>query len=167
MHLGVRAAPISATIDSMSDPRDVAHDKKVSQEKKHHGEAAGPAGAPAAQPGKKTATAAKRSDPASVAAATGAADEAGDTAAPADVPAPVAPAAREASLAVLSKLKELEFHSRTSVERLAELTLTVGDELKQQAFVAPLDDLYSAQSAVQTKLTSLVEAYTAEVGRES
>jgi len=149
----------------MSDPRDVAHDKKVSQEKKHHGVAAGPAGAPAAQPGKKPAAAAKRSDPAGAAAATDATDDANDAAAPAEPPASVAPAAHEASLAVLSKLKELEFHSRTSVERLAELTLTVGDELKQQAFVAPLDDLYSAQSAVQTKLTSLLDAYKVEVGR--
>ena len=149
----------------MSDPRDVAHDKKVSQEKKHHGVAAGPAGAPAAQPGKKPAAAAKRSDPAGAAAATDATDDANDAAAPAEPPASVAPAAHEASLAVLSKLKELEFHSRTSVERLAELTLTVGEELKQQAFVAPLDDLYSAQSAVQTKLTSLLDAYRAEVGR--
>ena len=149
----------------MSDPRDVAHDKKVSQEKKHHGVAAAPAGALAAQPGKKQAAAAKRSDPAGAAAATDAADDADAPAAPAEHPAAVAPAVHEASLAVLSKLKELEFHSRTSVERLAELTLTVGDELKQQAFVAPLDDLYSAQSAVQSKLTSLVEAYKAEVGR--
>lgn len=149
----------------MSDPRDVAHDKKVSQEKKHHGEAAGPAGAPAPQPGKKPAAAVKRSDPAGAAAATESADDADATPAPAEHPASVAPAVHEASLAVLSKLKELEFHSRTSVERLAELTLTVGDELKQQAFVAPLDDLYSAQSAVQTKLTSLLDAYKAEVGR--
>jgi hypothetical protein len=155
----------------MSDPRDVAHDKKVSQEKKHHGVAAGPAGAPAAQPGKKQAAAAKRSDPAGTAAAAAAAavadpaDDADAPAAPVAHPAEVAPAVHEASLAVLSKLKELEFHSRTSVERLAELTLTVGDELKQQAFVAPLDDLYAAQSAVQSKLTSLVEAYKAEVAR--
>jgi hypothetical protein len=149
----------------MSDPRDVAHDKKVSQEKKHHGVAAGPAGALAAQPGKKPAAAAKRSDPAGAAAASDVADDANDAAAPPAPPASVAPAAHEASLAVLSKLKELEFHSRTSVERLAELTLIVGDELKQQAFVAPLDDLYSAQSAVQTKLTSLLDAYKAEVGR--
>ena len=148
----------------MSDPRDVAHDKKVSQEKKHHGGAAAPAGALAAQPGKKQAVAAKRSDPAGAAAAADPAADAGDKAA-AEPQALVAPAVHEASLAVLSKLKELEFHSRTSVERLAELTLTVGDELKQQAFVAPLDDLYSAQSAVQTRLTSLVEAYKAEVGR--
>lgn len=147
----------------MSDPRDVAHDKKVSQEKKHHGEAAGPAGAPAAQPGKKPAAAAKRTDPAGTATATESDDKADDKAAAPSHAGSVTPAVHEASVAVLSKLKELEFHSRASVERLAELTLTVGDELKQQAFVAPLDELYSAQSAVQTKLTSLLDAYKAVV----
>ena len=150
----------------MSDPRDVAHDKKVSQEKKHHGAAAGPAGVPAAQPGKKPAAVARRKDPAGTATATESPDDADDTAAPAATEASsVTPAVHEASVAVLSKLKELEFHSRASVERLAELTLTVGDELKQQAFVAPLDALYSAQSAVQSQLTSLLDAYKAEVGR--
>ncbi|MEO5823135.1 MAG: hypothetical protein ABIT71_21740 [Vicinamibacteraceae bacterium] len=150
----------------MSDPRDVAHDKKVAQEKKHHGEAAAPAGTPAVQPGKKPAAADKRTDPAGTAIALEP-DEAadGNAVAPAGHAASVTPAVHEGSLVVLSKLKELEFHSRASIERLAELTLTVGDELKQQAFVAPLDELYSAQSAVQTKLTSLLEAYKAEVGR--
>jgi hypothetical protein len=151
----------------MSDPRDVAHDKKVSQEKKHHGAAPGAAGAPAVQPGKKPAAVAQRKDPAGTATATESAEDADDTAAPpTEHASSVTPAMHEASLAVLSKLKELEFHSRTSVERLAELTLTVGDELKQQAFVAPLDEIYSAQSAVQTKLTSLLEAYKVEVGRD-
>ena len=151
----------------MSDPRDVAHDKKVSQEKKHHGEAASPAGAPAAQPGKKPAAAVRRKDPAGAATATAAepVDDADTEGAPSEQAGSVPPAVHEASLTVLSKLKELEHHSRASVERLAELTMTVGDELKQQAFVAPLDELYAAQSAVQTKLTALLDAYKVEVGR--
>ena len=57
---------------------------------------------------------------------------------------------------MLAKLKELEFHSRTSLERLAELALTVEDELKQKEIVAPLAEVYSAQSAFQTKLTALI-----------
>jgi hypothetical protein len=146
----------------MSDPRDVAHDKKVSQEKKHHGAAQAAAGAPAVQPGKKPAAAEKRTDPAGTAAAREPDDTATDQAGPTE---PVAPGVHEGAVIVLSKLKELEFHSRASVERLAELLLTVGDELKQQAFVAPLDELYSAQSTVQTKLTSLLESYKAEVDR--
>lgn len=74
-------------------------------------------------------------------------------------------ATQQGSLEVLAKLKELEFHSRGAIERLAALALTVEDELKQQAFAAPLSDVYSAQSDVQTRLTALIEAYTAESDR--
>ena len=37
----------------MSDPRNVAHDKKVHQEKKHHGEQLSPDADEKSQPGKK------------------------------------------------------------------------------------------------------------------
>ncbi|MDQ6685868.1 MAG: hypothetical protein M3Z16_12175 [Pseudomonadota bacterium] len=37
----------------MTDPRNVAHDKKVQQEKKHHGEAIAPGADQKPQPGKK------------------------------------------------------------------------------------------------------------------
>ena len=37
----------------MTDPRNVAHDKKVQQEKKHHGEDMAPDAEHAPQPGKK------------------------------------------------------------------------------------------------------------------
>ena len=37
----------------MTDPRNVAHDKKVQQEKKHHGEEIAPEAVHAPQPGKK------------------------------------------------------------------------------------------------------------------
>jgi hypothetical protein len=112
----------------MSDPRNVAHAKKVSQEKKHHGtapEAMAPPGAAAA-----------------VAA-----------------PEPRHSAALEGSLVVLTKLKELEFHSRAHLERLAELSMTVEDELKQTEMVGPLGEVYSAQNTLQTKLTALIESY--------
>lgn len=38
----------------MTDPRNVAHDKKVQQEKKHHGEELAPGADKTPQPGKKT-----------------------------------------------------------------------------------------------------------------
>lgn len=38
----------------MSDPRNVAHDKKVQQEKKHHGEEIAPGADKTPQPGRKT-----------------------------------------------------------------------------------------------------------------
>ena len=37
----------------MTDPRNVAHDKKVQQEKKHHGEEIAPGADETVQPGKK------------------------------------------------------------------------------------------------------------------
>ena len=37
----------------MTDPRNVAHDKKVQQEKKHHGEAISPDAEHTPQPGRK------------------------------------------------------------------------------------------------------------------
>ncbi|MEO7271964.1 MAG: hypothetical protein ABIX28_19065 [Vicinamibacterales bacterium] len=140
----------------MSDPRNVAHAKKVTQEKKHHGEDPAPDGAHAAQPGKKPAAAKPSSQP-----ATAAAPHAPDVVEPS---AP-APAALEGSLVVLTKLKELEFHSRTGLERLAELTLTVEDELKQKEMVGPLGEVYAAQNALQTKLTALIDSYKAECDR--
>lgn len=38
----------------MTDPRNIAHDKKVQQEKKHHKEEIAPDAAKTPQPGKKT-----------------------------------------------------------------------------------------------------------------
>jgi hypothetical protein len=149
----------------MSDPRNVAHAKKVTQEKKHHaGDPAPDDDAPVAQPGKKPGAAKKKSGPAISDAASGDAPTPG-SAVPAETAAAPPSAALEASLVVLTKLKELEFHSRTSLERLAELALTVEDELKQKEFVAPLAEVYAAQSAFQTKLTTLLEAYKAECDR--
>jgi hypothetical protein len=142
----------------MSDPRNVAHAKKVTQEKKHHGAEGGAESAPTGQPGKKAAAKAQKHDPAGVAAASADTDAA--EAAPPSESQP--PAALEGALVVLAKLKEMEFHSRGNLERLAELVLTVGDELKQQQVVGPLDEVYSAQNVFQTKLTALIEAYQAE-----
>jgi hypothetical protein len=124
----------------MSDPRNDAHDKKVAHEKKHHTTAVMLEDAPAAP-------SAKSAEP---------------DASPAARPPS---AALEGSLVVLGKLKELEFHSRANLERLAELTLTVEDELKQKAILGPLGEVYSAQNAFQTKLTGLIETYKAECDR--
>jgi hypothetical protein len=123
----------------MSDPRNDAHDKKVAHEKKHHTTAVMLEDAPVLPSGSAEANPSPAAKPPS--------------------------AALEGSLVVLGKLKELEFHSRANLERLAELTLTVEDELKQKEIVGPLGEVYSAQSAVQTKLTTLIEAYKAECDR--
>ena len=128
----------------MSDPRNVAHDKKVTQEKEH-----------TAKPGKKT-RAAKNQHP----------EEAQTSASAGEVAkAPPDHADLEKSLTVLSKLKEMEFHSRANIEKLAELTLTIEDELKQKAFAEPIGALYSAQDAFQSKISALIESYEAECER--
>jgi hypothetical protein len=148
----------------MSDPRNIAHAKKVTQEKKHQGRQASPVDALAVQPGKKPAAAQKKSDPAGAAAVPDL-TAAGESAVPSEHPAPKPPAILESSLVVLAKLKELEFHSRANLERLAELSLTVEEELKQKEMVLPLGEVYSAQNAFQTKLTALIETYKAECDR--
>ena len=137
----------------MSDPRNVAHDKKVIQEKKHEG-AVEADDAAAIQPGKKARAKKEKADPAPAAHA----EEGGD-ATPAASPSPVSAANLEASRKVLATLKDMEHHSRANIEHLAGLMLTVEDELKQKEFSGPLGDVYSAQDAFQTKVTALIESY--------
>ena len=117
----------------MSDPRNSAHAKKVTQakKKKHEPAAGGSAG----------------------------------SAALSEVATAVSSPALEGSLAVLAKLKDLEFQSRAHLQRLAELGLTVEDELKQKELAASLTEVYTAQNAVQTALTTLIEAYQTECDR--
>lgn len=117
----------------MSDPRNVAHDKKVKQEKEHE----------------KPEPAANEEPAAAAPVAAATADEGPDE--------------HEKSVAVLSKLKEMEFHSRANIETLAGLTLTIDDELKQKEFSDPIGALYSAQDQFHTKITEVIESYEAHV----
>jgi hypothetical protein len=124
----------------MSDPRNVAHAKKVTQEK-HHQEAK-----PAK--GKKSQNQAAETAPAPANKETGGGEQ--------------HPGDLEKSLAVLSKLKDLEFHSRANIETLAQLSLTVEDELKQREFSEAIGAIYSAQDAFHSKLAALIESYAAK-----
>jgi hypothetical protein len=117
----------------MSDPRNAAHDKKVTQQKQHDDD--------------KVAVA----------------DERKSDAEPAEDPKlEQAPGDLEKSQTVLSKLKEMEFHSRANIETLAQLSLTIDDELKQKEFSDPVGALYSAQNGFQTQVAALVESYGAK-----
>ena len=118
----------------MSDPRNVAHGKKVKQGKEHQ---------PASKAHAKS-TAERAPAPAQAAKA-----EQG-------------PAELEKSVAVLSKLKEMKFHSRANIEALAEMTLTIEDELKQKEFSEPIGALYSAQDGFHTRIAALIESYEAK-----
>jgi len=133
----------------MGDPRNVAHAKKVAQEKHHKSDAAHSHLPAKKQPAKKDQAVAEESSTA-------------ETAKPEQKPDA---AKLEKSLAVLAKLKELEFHSRANIEKLAELSLTIEDELKQKAFVEPIGEVYSAQEAFHSKISALIEAYQAESDR--
>src|SRR6266536_6720195 len=112
----------------MGDPRNVAHDKKVIQEKHHKGGDVAKGAVHAPQPGKKTQLARKKQAVTQESSAV----KTGEPAKPEPKPDPTQ---LEKSLAVLAKLRELEFHSRGNIEKLAELSLTIEDELKQKAFV--------------------------------
>ena len=127
----------------MSDPRNVAHNKKVKQEKEHQD-----AGAKAKRGQGKKPTVADHSHAAA--------------SAPAVAKAEAVPGELEKSEAVLSKLKEMEFHSRANIETLAGLTLTIDDELKQKEFSEPIGALYSAQDSFHTKRAALIESYQAK-----
>jgi hypothetical protein len=132
----------------MSDPRNVAHSKKVKQEKAHHETASGSDANPKKKRGK-------------------ASGNEGGVAAGMAVPAEVAkvevaPGELEKSQTVLSKLKEMEFHSRANIETLAGLSLTIEEELKQKEFSEPVGALYSAQDGFHTKIAALVESYEAK-----
>jgi hypothetical protein len=128
----------------MSDPRNVAHNKKVKQEKAHHENAPGTAAKP-----KKKASKAEDANPQAVA--------------PETAPVEQAPADYEKSQTVLSKLKDMEFHSRANIEALAGLILTIEEELKQKEFSGPIGDIYAAQDGFHTKIAELIQTYEKKI----
>jgi hypothetical protein len=141
----------------MGDPRNVAHAKKVSQEKHHKDKHAPKAGPAASQRTKNVQTDKK---PAAVVEKPAKSEVTTPT-------QPVEPTQLEKSLVVLSKLKELEFHSRANIEKLAELSLTIEEELKQKAFAEAIGAVYGAQDAFQSKILELIAAYETECTRLS
>ncbi len=144
----------------MGDPRNVAHAKKVVQEKHHKHKGSARDGAPVARSGKK-AQLAKKEQTVPEERSVHKTEEAAKTDQQPDA------AQLEKSLAVLSKLKELEFHSRSNIEKLAELSLTIEEELKQRTFAEAIGAVYSAQDAFQSKILKLIEDYEAECARLS
>ena len=129
----------------MSDPRNAAHKKKVKQEKHHQDARTG------AKSGKgKKSPDAPQNAPAAVAPSSTSAEDGKGEQQPGDL---------EKSLAVLSKLKDLEFHSRANIEALAQLSLTVEEELKQREFAEAIGAIYSAQDAFHAKIAALIETY--------
>ena len=141
----------------MGDPRNVAHAKKVSQEK-HHKDKHTPKDAAAPSQPRKGVPRDKKSGPVA---------ESPDKPEAVKPTQPVEPTQLEKSLVVLSKLKELEFHSRANIEKLAELSLTIEEELKQKAFAEAIGAVYGAQDAFQSKILQLIADYETECTRLS
>ncbi|HZS16304.1 MAG TPA: hypothetical protein VFA51_00055, partial [Candidatus Udaeobacter sp.] len=54
---------------------------------------------------------------------------------------------------------------RANIEKLAELSLTIEEELKQKAFSDAIGAVYAAQNAFQSKILKLIEDYEAECVR--
>ena len=140
----------------MGDPRNVAHAKKVSQEKHHKDKHAPKAGPGPSQRAKNVQTD-KKATPATESTASKAESTKANQ--------PVEPAQLEKSLAILSNLKDLEFHSRANIEKLAELSLTIEEELKQKPFADAIGAIYSAQDAFHSKIVELIEDYEVECTR--
>jgi len=141
----------------MGDPRNVAHAKKVTQEKQHKAKHSQTTRSP--QSARKTQIEETKS--AATEQSTASKPEADKSAQPPDS------SKLEKSLAVLSNLKDLEFHSRANIEKLAELSLTIEEELKQKAFADAIGAVYGAQDAFQSKILKLIEDYDAECTRLS
>ena len=134
----------------MSDPRNAAHNKKIKQEKAHHENAPG-AGAKSKKKKRAPETRVVATDDANTQATS-----------PEKNPVEQTPGDYEKSQVVLSKLKDMEFHSRANIEALAELSLTIEDELKQKEFAEPIGALYSAQDSFHSKIAALIESYEAK-----
>jgi hypothetical protein len=132
----------------MSDPRNVAHAKKVVQQK-HQQET--------------KSRKSKKGKSSVVAAVNGQLTTIATTQPPPPEPKQEhVPGEHEKSVAVLSKLKDMEFHSKANIETLAQLTLTIEDELKQKEFSNGLGEVYSAQDSFHTKLGALIQSYEAK-----
>ena len=157
MHEDTAAGRLKPVYRLMGDPRNVAHAKKVTQEKQHKAKVAQKTRAPQAAGKVQIA----QTKPAATDESTAPKQEVEKPPQPSDS------AQSEKSHAVLSKLKELEFHSRANIEKLAELSLTIEEELKQKAFAEAIGAVYAAQDAFQSKIVKLIEDYGAECARLS
>ena len=130
----------------MSDPRNVAHQKRVTQEKHHQKPKPAPKRA-GKRPAETDQNQSAQTAPTTPGAENVRAAQAADV---------------EKSLAILAKLKDLEFHSRANIEALAQLSLTVEEELKQREFAEAIGGIYSAEEAFHSKIVAFIETYQAK-----
>lgn len=65
----------------------------------------------------------------------------------------------------LSQFNEMAHRAKQRVERLAELSLAIEDELKQKAFAERVSELFGISSQFEEKLESLIHDYEIERNR--
>ena len=140
----------------MGDPRNVAHAKKVTQEKQHKAKAAQKTVRPS-QPGKCKLS--KRNRP------------------------QLRKAPHQSRRLKNRHSREIPHNQRNRrrffpslrswsfilghIEKLAELSLTIEEELKQKDFAEAIGAVYAAQDTFQSKIVKLIEDYEAECTRLS
>lgn len=65
----------------------------------------------------------------------------------------------------LSQFKEMSHRAKARIERLAELSLVIEDDLKQKEFADRVSDLFGISNTFEEKLEELISDYEIERNR--
>ncbi len=65
----------------------------------------------------------------------------------------------------LEQFKEMSFRAKLRIERLAELSMVIEDQLKQKEFADRVGDLFGVANQFEEKLESLIHDYEIERNR--
>lgn len=65
----------------------------------------------------------------------------------------------------LSQFREMAHRAKLRIERLAELSLNIEDELKQKEFADRVSDLFGISASFEDKLEALIHDYEIERNR--
>ena len=73
----------------------------------------------------------------------------------------------EQSRKYIQQLKDIEFHTRDYLEKLAAMELTVEDQLKQKENAQEIGEIFSHLSHAKEHLTDFVEKWEMECNRKA
>jgi len=65
----------------------------------------------------------------------------------------------------LSQFREMSHRAKNRIERLAELSMIIEDEMKQKAFADRVSELFTVSNQFEEKLESLIHDYELERNR--
>lgn len=65
----------------------------------------------------------------------------------------------------ISQFKEMSHRARLRIEKLAELSLVIEDELKQKEYADRVSELFGIASSFESKLEELISDYEIERNR--